>query len=97
MISEKKKVITSLTVTNYGSRDQIDLIKVALSRKHCTVHLFCNCKKGQIWPAGRTLGTTVFKDGEMVGTAQLTLYSQDLGKPNWQRHKCPRHAQLNEV
>ena len=38
---------------------------MALSRKHCTVHLFCNCekgqcncKKGQIWQAGRTLGTT---------------------------------------
>ena len=57
--------ITSLAVTNYAFRDQIDRIEVALSRKYCTVHLVCkyekgqcNCKKGQIWPADRTLGTT---------------------------------------
>ena len=31
---------------------------MALSRKHCTLHLFYNCEKGQIWPAGCTLWTT---------------------------------------
>ena len=55
----------ALAVTDYAFRDQIDRIKVALSRKHCTLHLFCKCekgqcnfKRGQIWPTSCTLGTT---------------------------------------
>ena len=55
VISEKKKVIISLAATNSAVHDQIDCIEVALSRKHCAIHLFCNCEKG---PAGRSLAAS---------------------------------------
>ena len=47
-------VIMSLAVTNYAVYDQIDSIKVALSRKHWAIHLCCNCEKGS---AGHSLAT----------------------------------------
>ena len=56
VISKKKKVIVSLAVTNYAVRDQIDWIEVVLSRKHCTIHLFCNYEKGS---TGSSLATLV--------------------------------------
>ena len=47
MISKKRKKFTvSLAVTNYAIRVQIDWIEVALTRKHCALHLFCNYEKG---------------------------------------------------
>ena len=39
---KKKKVITSLAVTNYDFPYQNDWIEVALSKKRCAVHLFFN-------------------------------------------------------
>ena len=57
MISKKEKVTISLAVTNCAVRVQIDWIEVALSRKQCAIHFFCNYEKDS---AGRSLATPGF-------------------------------------
>ena len=49
-----KKNHNLLTVTYNAGRDQYKYIQVAHSKKHCTIHLFCNYEKAP-WAGLETL------------------------------------------